>query len=226
MNCTTQLRHEECANSRVAFGSRTCPRVKTAGLLLLILFAEGLNVRFAVWIEELFTALLPGGFEFGRSDVPVGAAFFGDGAEILAEIFHGGAAEEPVAVVDFVDDKAGLEDNHVGDHGIVGRIGVFRDVEIFLDHASDVGEERPVCTDASAIFIRLSDVVGADGDEAAIGNLDLAMELNEQFRLAAVLGAETSAAEHENHGMLRLQFGELAALAGVVGKLIVGEDGA
>ena len=50
------------------------------------------------------------------------------------------------------------------------------------------------------------------------------MELNKPFSLPAVLGAETSAAEDENHGMLSLQFGELPAFRGVVGKLIVGKD--
>jgi hypothetical protein len=50
------------------------------------------------------------------------------------------------------------------------------------------------------------------------------MEFNKPLSLPAVLGAETSAAEDENHGMLPLQFGELPAFRGVVGKLIVGED--
>src|SRR5262249_47508246 len=144
--------------------------------------------------------------------------------QVLAELFHSGPAEEPVAVVDLVDDKTGLEDNHVRNHGIVGRIGVLSDVEIFLDFTSRIGEERPVGTDAAAIFIRLGDVVGADRDQPAITNLELTVELNEPFSLPAVLGAETSAAEDENHGILSLQFGELPAFRGVVGKLIVGED--
>jgi hypothetical protein len=50
------------------------------------------------------------------------------------------------------------------------------------------------------------------------------MELNQPFSLPTVLGAETSAAEDENHGMLSLQCGEFPAFGGVVGKLIVGED--
>jgi hypothetical protein len=50
------------------------------------------------------------------------------------------------------------------------------------------------------------------------------MEFNKPFILPALLGAETSAAEDENHWMLSLQFGELPAFRGVVGKLIVGED--
>ena len=87
-------------------------------------------------------------------------------------------AEEPVAVVDLTNDKAGLEVNHVGDHGIVERISVFGDVEIFLDDTPRIGKERPVGTDSAAIFIRLSDIVGANRDEPAIGNLKLTMQLN------------------------------------------------
>jgi hypothetical protein len=192
---------------------------------LLILFTESLIVHFAVRIKEFLAALLPRRFEFCHCDVPVCPTFFGYGTEVLAEIFHSGPAEEPVAVVDLINDKTGLEDNHVGDHGIVGRIRVFGDVEIFLDDTPRVGEERPVGTDPAAIFIRLSDIVGADRDKPAIGNLELTMEFNESFILPPLLGTETSAAEDENHWMLSLQFGELPAFRGVVGELIVWEDG-
>src|SRR6266446_5266456 len=190
---------------------------------LLILFTESLIVHFAVRIKEFLAALLPRRFEFWHCDVPVCPTFFGYGTEVLAEIFHSGPAEEPVAVVDLINDKTGLEDNHVGDHGIVGRIRVFGDVEIFLDDTPRVGEERPVGADSAAIFTRLSDIVGANGDKPAIGNLEFTMEFNKPFALPAVPGAKTSAAEGENHGMWSLQIGELPAFRGVVGKLIVGE---
>jgi hypothetical protein len=45
----------------------------------------------------------------------------------------------------------------------------------------------------------------------AIGNVELTMELNKPLSLPAVLGTETSAAEYENHRILSLQLGELAA---------------
>jgi hypothetical protein len=60
----------------------------------------------------------------------------------------------------------------------VERIGVFGDVEVFLDFTPWVGEEWPVGADAGAIFIRLRDVVGADRDQLAIANLAFPMELN------------------------------------------------
>ncbi len=190
---------------------------------LLILFTESLDVRLAVRIEKFLAALLPRRFEFGCRDVPVRPAFLGNGTQILAEIFHGGPAEEPVAVVDLINDKTGLEDNHMRNHGIVDRVRVFGDVEIFLDDTPRVGEERPVGADSAAIFTRLSDIVGANGDKPAIGNLEFTMEFNKPFGLPAVPGAKTSAAEGENHGMWSLQIGELPAFRGVVGKLIVGE---
>jgi hypothetical protein len=54
-----------------------------------------------------------------------------------------------------------------------------------------------VGADPAAIFIRLRDIVRADRDEPAIGHLELTMEFDKPFRLPAVLGAETSAAEDE-----------------------------
>ena len=77
----------------------------------------------------------------------------------------------------------------MGDHGIVDRIGVFGDVQVFLHQTPRVGQERPVSADSAAIFIRLSDIVGAYCHQPAIGHLELTVELNEPFGLPAVLGA-------------------------------------
>src|SRR3984893_5800338 len=118
---------------------------------ILILLTDSLGVRLAVWIEELLPSLPPRRFEFGRRDIPVRPAFLGDGAQVLAEIFESGPTEKPVAIIKLVNDKAGLEDDHVRDHGIVDWIGVFGDVEIFLDHTPRVGEEGPMSADSGAI---------------------------------------------------------------------------
>jgi hypothetical protein len=67
--------------------------------MVLILFTESLDVRFTVGIEEFLAALLPRLFGLGRCDVPVRPTFPGQGTQVLAEIFHSGPAEEPVAVV-------------------------------------------------------------------------------------------------------------------------------
>jgi hypothetical protein len=39
-------------------------------------------------------------------------------------------SSQAIAVVDLMNYKTGLEDNHMGNHGIVGRIGVLSDVQI------------------------------------------------------------------------------------------------
>ena len=104
------------------------------------------------------------------------------------------------------------------------KIGIFGDVEVLLDYTRRVGEERPVGADAAAIFIGLRDIVGADCDQPAIGNLELAMEFHQSFCLPAVLGTETSTAKHQNHRVSSLQLGELPVFPSVVGKLIVGKD--
>src|SRR6266446_2994814 len=69
---------------------------------------------------------------------------------------------------------------------------------IFLDDTPRVREEGPVSADSAAIFVRLSDVVGADRHKAAIANLHLTMEFKKPFSLSAVPGAETAAAEDKH----------------------------
>src|SRR5260221_13468093 len=101
---------------------------------------------------------------------------------MLAEIFHRGTTEEPVAVVDLVYDKARFEDNDMWDHRFVERICVLSDVEILLDFTTRVRKERPVGAHSAAIFIRLSDTVCANRDHASIADLKFSMELNKHFR--------------------------------------------
>src|SRR5262249_15389751 len=157
--------------------------------------------------------------EFGRRYIPVRPTFLGNYAQVLAQIFHRRSAEEPVTHVDLVYNEAGLENDRVRDHRIVDRIGVFGDIEIFLDLARRVGEERPMGTDSHTKFVRLGNVIGTDRDQPAIANFHLAMELNEPFMLPAIPRAETSAAEYEYHWIFLLQLGEFPAFTSVVGKL-------
>ena len=72
-------------------------------------------------------------------------------------------------------------------------------------------------TDSSAVCTSFRDVVGADCDQPAIRNLEFTMELNQPFRLPAVLGSVTPAAEDEDHGVVSLQVGELPVFRGMVG---------
>jgi hypothetical protein len=169
-------------------------------LPLLILLSDRLGVRLSVRVEEFFPALLPCRLEFGRRDVPVRPAFLRHSTEVQAQFFHRGAAEEPVAVIDLIDDKNWFEDDRVGDHRIVARVGVFGDVEVLLDGPPRVRQKGPVGPHSVAEFVRLGDVVGTDRGQPAIADLELTMQFNKPFVLAAVLGAKTSAAQDQTIG--------------------------
>src|SRR5690242_20906969 len=73
------------------------------------LLAQGLDVAPPVWMEELLPPFLPSGDELGPGDVPVRPALPRDGPQVLAQLFHRGPAQVPVAIVDPVDDEAGLQ---------------------------------------------------------------------------------------------------------------------
>src|SRR5271166_2398729 len=130
-----------------------------AGQRKLILFTESLDVGLAVRIKELLAALLPRSLKLGRGDVPVRPTFRADGAQVLTEFFYCRSTEEPVSVIVLIDDEAGREYDYMRDHWIVRRIGVFGDVEILLNYAPGIREERPMRADAAAKFVGLYDVV-------------------------------------------------------------------
>src|SRR5947208_1424124 len=84
-------------------------RVRQSHGLLLVLLAESFSKGLAIWIKQLLAALLPGGFEAGRRDVPVRTTFPTHDAQVLTEILNRRPSKEPVAVVDIVNDTAGLQ---------------------------------------------------------------------------------------------------------------------
>jgi hypothetical protein len=106
----------------------------------------------------------------------------------------------------------------------VARVGVFRNVEILLDLATRVGEERPVCAYSGAKLIRLGEVIRANRHPPAIAYFEFTVKLQKAFMLPAVLGTIASAAENEDHRMRSLEFRKLPTLCRVIGKLVIGEQ--
>jgi hypothetical protein len=68
------------------------------GATRLVLFAEDGGVALSVGVKTIGFAALPGGTVFGVGDVPVGVALFGHGAEVLTEVFEGGASPAAAGV--------------------------------------------------------------------------------------------------------------------------------
>src|SRR3989442_7781389 len=168
-------------------------------------------------------ALRPGCLQLRLAEVPVGPAALQDGAQVVAQLFDGGPAEEPVAHVDLVDAQARIGHERVRDHRVVVRVSVLGDVEVLLHLAAWIGKEGPARADAGAELVRLGQAVSADGHQPAVPDLHLAMKLQEPFHLQPVLGTEASAAEYQHQRVGPLQLGELAAIAAVIGQLIVRE---
>src|ERR1700738_1950283 len=77
--------------------------------------------------------------------------------------------------------------------------------------------------DAGAVLIRRKHVVGTDGDEAGVTDFHLAVKFDQTLGLALILRAVSTPAKHKNHGIWPLQIGKLAALARVIGQLIIGK---
>jgi hypothetical protein len=103
-------------------------------------------------------------------------------------------------------------------------ISVLGDVEILLNNAPRIREERPMRADTHAILVGLREIVGADRHQAAITNLHLAVELDKSLSLPTIFRAETAAAEDNDHRISSLQLGELSAFCRVVGKFVVGKN--
>src|SRR5712664_2777961 len=162
--------------SRVTAGTRC---YAPGAMFLLLLLGKDLGVALAVRIEARLVALLPGSLQLRLTGVPVGPAALQDGAQVVAQLFDGGPAEEPVAHVDLVDAQARLEHERVRDHRVVVRVGVLGDVEVLLHLATWIGEEGPARADAGAELVRLGQAVSADGHQPAIPDLHLAMKLQE-----------------------------------------------
>ena len=112
------------------------------------MLSPSLRIRLAIGIEEIFPTFFPRGLHLKRRDVPIRPALLCDGTQVLAELFNRRTAEEPLAVVDLINDEARLENNDVRNHRIAIWIGVFGNIDVLLNDSSCIGEKRPVRTDA------------------------------------------------------------------------------
>ena len=81
----------------------------------------------------------PSGFQFGLSDVPVRTTLPLYSTQVLAKLFDGRSAKEPVAVVDLEYNETRFEDDNMRDHRIVLGVRVLGDVEILLNLAPRIG---------------------------------------------------------------------------------------
>src|SRR3954465_10144822 len=146
-------------------------------------------------VEGRPVARVPGVAQPGGAEVPVGTDLARHRPQIVPQVDYRGASPEPVAVVDAVDDEPGLEHERVGDHRVVFGVGVLLDVEVLLDAALRVREERPLGADRSAELLQRVMRVGGDRDDPGVGHGDLGIEGGELEVLLVRLWAVVAARE-------------------------------
>jgi len=78
-------------------------------------------------------------------------------------------------------------------------VGVLLDVQVLLDVAARVGQERPLRAHLVAELVRLQDVVRGDGDDLGIGDLDLRVVPGQLQVLLVILRAEGATREDQDH---------------------------
>ena len=123
-------------------------------------------------------------------------------------------------------DEPRLEHERVRDHRVVLGVGVLLDVEVPLDRALGVGEERPLGADRRAELLDRVMVVGRDRGDLGVGHGDLRVERGELQMLLVLLRAVVAAREREDQRVVALQLAELARRVRVVGQLVVGKRAA
>jgi hypothetical protein len=77
--------------------------------------------------------------------------------------------------------------------------------------------------DPVSVFICQKHVVGADGHEPGVADFHLVVKLDQTLRLAPVLWAIPTPAEHQDQGIWPCRSESLRRLARVIGQLIIGE---
>jgi hypothetical protein len=124
-----------------------------------------------------------------------------------------------------VHDEARLEHERVGDHRIVVRVGVLLDVEVPLDDAPRIGQERPVRADRGPELLQRVVLVGRDRDDLRVRHRQLGLERRQLQVLLVLLRAVVPAGEREDHRVVTLELAERARHVGVIRQFIVGERG-
>ena len=92
-------------------------------------------------------------------------------------------------------------------------VGVLLDVQVLLDGASGVGQERPLGTDRRAELLQRVVLVGRDRDDPGVGHRDLRLERRQLQVLLVLLRAVVTAGEREDHRVVALQLAELRTVS-------------
>ena len=83
----------------------------------LLLLLKHLPVSLAIGIKAIVFPSFPSGFQLGRSDIPVRAAFLQHSTQVFPKLFDGRSGKKPVAIVDFEYDETAASLTEEGSSG-------------------------------------------------------------------------------------------------------------
>ena len=99
-----------------------------------------------------------------------------------------------------MDDQSRLEHERVRNHGILLRIGVFRDVEVFLNRSSGIGEEGPLCTDRRPELLQSVVVIGGVRGNPRVCHSNFRIERGKLQMLLVFLRARMPTRKRQDQG--------------------------
>src|ERR1700722_18569140 len=110
---------------------------------------ESSTPPFALWLfiptmKRREVARVPRLAESGSLQIPIRPNLARHCAKVVPQIDDRWPAPEPIAVIDAVNDQPRLQHQRMRDHRVVFGVGIFRDIELFLNRSFRVGEEGPL----------------------------------------------------------------------------------
>jgi hypothetical protein len=103
-------------------------------------------------------------------------------------------------------------------------VPVLLDVEVLLYDALRIGEERPLRTDGVAELVERVTIVGRDGDDPGVRDVDLRMKRCQLQMLLMLLRTLVPTGERQDERVVALELAQPPVRAGVVEQLVIGED--
>jgi len=95
-------------------------------------------------VEVRKVARVPGLAEPGRAQVPIWSDLTRCVPQVVPEVVQRRSPPVPVAVVQAVNDQAGLQHECVRNHRVVFGVRIFLNVEVFLNNSARVRQKRPM----------------------------------------------------------------------------------
>ena len=118
-----------------------------------------LSLARGIWIEVRLFVGIPRFTHSQGGEIPIWPDVHRGFPKVLTQVLNRWSTKEPVTVVDLEYLKTRLEYDRVRDHGVVMRVCVLLDIQIFLNFAVIVRKERPLSVQSGTKLIGLQQII-------------------------------------------------------------------